>query len=605
MRGQTTGNHHANNSSKSEGNAMLKRIGKASLTILALALALSRASQAQSTTGTVTGTVTDPGNAVVVGAQITLTNNQTGLVKNNVTNRAGQYVLDFVPVGRYSLRVAEQGFNPEQRDNIDISAGQGIQINFALRVASATQSISVTSEDPLVSVGTSDLRTEVSSTQINELPVAHQDWTTLLQTASGVAQSNNGSAGSEAGSGIVINGLPATGYNLTVDGTNATQDAEHPSFGFSEAPNVINTINNDAIQEVSMVRGIAPASVSGTMAGNINIITKGGSNAFHGDVFELNEVNLYDARNQFSDTRPRTTFNQFGGAISGPVLPNKLFFFGSYTAVRLNAFTDVSDDVPTPYLLSISPTAYLSTLAYYPTVSQPADDPTAITVRFHQNGSTTRDDSNGVARIDYNLSGNNQFTARYTRGRPNYTNPTIITINPRTYQDRSDAYNASWIHSASRWTSNARFGYNRIRTSRVDQGFGADLEGLKLSPFNTNGAEFSLGAGSISTFEDSIAWTLGRHRVQFGGIFQKWNAGRTDLNTTNVQYSSLSDYENNIPAACASPLISRLSTSLNIRSAGMCKTITAYGLTSPSTSAFAMTTSPSPEKTQAASSTAA
>ena len=528
---------------------MLKRIGKASLIILALALALSRASQAQSTTGTVTGTVTDPGNAVVVGAQVTLTNTQTGLVKTNVTNRAGQYVLDFIPVGHYSLRVAEQGFNPEQRDNIDISAGQGIQINFALRVASATQSISVTSEDPLVSVGTSDLRTEVSSTQINELPVAHQDWTTLLQTASGVAQSNNGSAGSEAGSGIVINGLPATGYNLTVDGTNATQDAEHPSFGFSEAPNVINTINNDAIQEVSMVRGIAPASVSGTMAGNINIITKGGSNTFHGDVFELNEVNLYDARNQFSDTRPRTTFNQFGGAISGPVLPNKLFFFGSYTAVRLNAFTDVSDDVPTPYLLSISPAAYLSTLAYYPTVTQPADDPTAITVRFHQNGSTTRDDSNGVARIDYDLSGNNQFTARYTRGRPNYTNPTIITINPRTYQDRSDAYNASWIHSASRWTSNARFGYNRIRTSRVDQGFGADLEGLKLSPFNTNGAEFSLGAGSISTFEDSIAWTLGRHTVQFGGIFQKWNAGRTDLNTTNVQYSSLSDYENNIPSS--------------------------------------------------------
>jgi hypothetical protein len=205
--------------------------------------------------------------------------------------------------------------------------------------------------------------------------------------------------------------------------------------------------------------------------------------------------------------------------------------------------------VPTPYLLSISPAAYLSTLAYYPTVTQPADDPTAITVRFHQNGSTTRDDSNGVARIDYNLSGNNQFTARYTRGRPNYTNPTIITINPRTYQDRSDAYNASWIHSASRWTSNARFGYNRIRTSRVDQGFGADLEGLKLSPFNTNGAEFSLGAGSISTFEDSISWTLDRHTVQFGGIFQKWNAGRTDLNTTNVQYSSLSDYENNIPSS--------------------------------------------------------
>lgn len=526
----------------------LKNASK-SVVILMLVLAIGRAGRAQITTGTITGTVTDQSKAIVVGADVTLKSELTGLVKTTVTNRDGQYVVDFVPVGRYTLQISEAGFEPEERNDLVIAAAQGVQVDFTLHVQSANQSVVVTSETPLVSVGTTDMRTDVSATQINELPVAHQDWTTLLQTASGVAQSNNGSAGSEAGSGIVINGLPATGYNLTVDGTNATQDTEHPAFGFSEAPNVINTINNDAIQEISMVRGIAPASVSGTMAGNINIITKGGSNNFHGDVFELNEVDLYDARNQFEDSRPRTTFNQFGGSVSGPVMLNKLFFFGSYTAVRLNAFTDISDDVPTPYLIGLSPDAYLSTLALYPKVEQPADDPTAQTIRLHATGSTTRDDSNGVARLDYNLSGNNQFTVRYTRGRPNYTNPTIITINPRTYQDRSDAYNASWIHSALHWTSNARFGYNRIRTSRNDKGLGSDLEGLKFSPFNTNGAELVLGAGSVWTGEDGIAWTLGRHSLQFGGILQKLNAGRTDLNTTDFKYSDLSDYESNIPSS--------------------------------------------------------
>jgi hypothetical protein len=334
------------NIEESEANVMLKPIRWTSLIVLALVLSLT--GHTQSTTGTITGTVSDQSKAVVVGANMTLTNVLTGLVKNSTTNREGQYVFEFVPVGRYTLQVSSTGFGSEQRNKLDIAAAQGLQVDFTMHVQSANQSVVVTSEAPLVSVGTSDIRTDVSSTQINELPVAHQDWTTLLQTAAGVAQSNNGSAGSEAGSGIVINGLPATGYNLTVDGTNATQDAEHPAFGFSEAPNVINTINNDAIQEISMVRGIAPASVSGTMAGNINIITKGGANTFHGDLFELNEVSMYDARNQFEDSRPRTTFNQFGGAISGPVLPNKLFFFGSYTAVRLNAFADVSDEVPTP-----------------------------------------------------------------------------------------------------------------------------------------------------------------------------------------------------------------------------------------------------------------
>ena len=129
----------------SEGNAMLRRIKNTSFIVLTLALALGRATQAQSTTGTVTGTVTDPGDAVAVGAQVTLTNTLTGLVKTGVTNRTGQYVLGFIPVGHYSLQAVEQGFNPEQRDNIDVSAGQSIQINFTLHVASASQTISVTS----------------------------------------------------------------------------------------------------------------------------------------------------------------------------------------------------------------------------------------------------------------------------------------------------------------------------------------------------------------------------------------------------------------------------------------------------------------------------
>ncbi|MBT9332340.1 TonB-dependent receptor [Paracidobacterium acidisoli] len=503
---------------------------------------------AQSTTGTITGTVTDPGRAVVTGAQITLTNSLTGLVKTVVTNSTGQYVLDFIPVGIYTIRIEDPGFTPQQRGRIEIAAAQGIQINFSLHVQSVTQSVSVSSEAPLISVGTSDLRTQISSTQLNELPVSHQDWTSLLQTTPGIAQSDAGSAGSEDGSGIDINGLPGTGYNLTVDGTNAAQDMEHPAFGFSEAPNIINTVNNDAIQEVSMVRGIAPASVSGTMAGNINIITKGGTNAFHGDVYEINEENLYDARNQFETSRPRTTFNQFGGAISGPILPNKMFFFTSYEGVRYNAFTDVSDDVPTPYLISISPSVFASEFAAYPAVPQPADQPQAYTVNLHKTGSTVQNDSNGIVRLDYNQSGNNQYTVRYTRGRPYYNDPNIIVINPRIYQDHGDAYNASWIHSQGQWVSNARFGYNRLRSSRDDVGIAQDFEGVSFSGFSTGGSELFLKAGDIWTGEESIAWTHGHHTIQTGGIIQKWNAGRTDLNTTDVSYSSLSDFQSNIPS---------------------------------------------------------
>ncbi len=528
---------------------MLRRITRACFVIFAVVSIGWHNSNAQSTTGTITGTVTDQSQAVVVGAQVTLTNVLTGLIKTNTTNRAGQYVLDFIPVGKYSVRVSARGFNSEQRDAIEISASEDVQLNFALHLQSVNQSVTVTSEAPLISVGESDQRTEVTSAQLNELPVAHQDWTTLLQTTPGVAQTNNGSAGSEAGSGIVINGLPATGYNLTVDGTNATQDVEHPAFGFSGEPNIINTINNDAIQEVSMVRGIAPASVSGTMAGNINIITKGGTNAFHGDAYEINEENLYDARNQFLTTRPRTTFNQFGAAISGPFIKNKLFFFSSYEGVRFNALAAVGDNVPTPYLIGISPSVYQSIFATFPSVPQPAGDPTATTAYLNETGSSVQDDENFVVRMDYNQNEHNQYSARYVRARPRYTNPNIIAINPRVYDDHSDMYNASWIHSGSTWVSNARFGLDKISTSRIDEAYGQGYEGVSFNGFGTGGTELVEQPGKVLTFEESISWTRQRNTFQAGGILQRLNDGRTDLNNTNVKYSSLSDFINDIPSS--------------------------------------------------------
>src|SRR6185437_17017684 len=98
--------------------------------------------------------------------------------------------------------------------------------------------------------------------------------------------------------------------------------------------------------------------IGDTLSGNINIITKGGSDEFHGGVYEQNEVSLYDARNQFLVSRPRTTFNQYGGSIGGPILRRKLFFFGNYEGAQAHSLAVVSGTVPSPYLESISPSVY-------------------------------------------------------------------------------------------------------------------------------------------------------------------------------------------------------------------------------------------------------
>src|SRR5207245_7795555 len=106
------------------------------------------------------------------------------------------------------------------------------------------------------------------------------------------------------------------------------------AFVFYNQPNIINTSNEDAISEVSVVKGIVPASVGGTVSGNVNLITKSGSNQFHGSLYEMNDVAAYNARNQFLTKKPGSTLNQYGGSLGGPILKDKLFLFGCYEGVR-------------------------------------------------------------------------------------------------------------------------------------------------------------------------------------------------------------------------------------------------------------------------------
>ncbi len=156
---------------------------------------------------------------------------------------------------------------------------------------------------------------------------------------------------------------------MTVDGTSGSLNPELPSVGFYQGFNQINTVNSDAIAEVSITKGITPASVSGTMSGNVNIITKSGSNAFHGTLLEFNSLSDYNARNQFLTTKQRSTSNQYGGSLGGPILKNKLFFFVNYQGIRVSAFDALNGTVPTPLFdkeaIAAQP-KYASEMALFP-----------------------------------------------------------------------------------------------------------------------------------------------------------------------------------------------------------------------------------------------
>lgn len=505
----------------------------------------------QINTGTVTGIVTDATHSAIPHARLQIRNEHTGLLKSAVAGNDGQFTFHFLPIGNYDLTVQVSGFQKLERRGLSLVAGQTLRLNLELAVGSVRQTVTVSGQGTLLNLASSHQLQTVTNREVRELPQQKLDWTALMNLGTGmstISSSAGGAINTGNTGGFVMNGMSEQAMNLTVDGTNASSDPEEPAFGFYQQPNVINTVNTDAIGEVSVVKGIMPASVGGTLSGNVNIITKNGTNEFHGDLFEVNAVSAYEARNQFLSTRPPATFNQYGGSLGGPILHDRMFFFGSYEGVRSSAFKPLSDDVPTPYLESISPAIYTPIFAAFPKIPQPANDPTALTARFNGVGSTVQNDANGVGRLDYYFSPTNQLSLRYTRSQPFDSSPRVIAINPRVFKAHDDMYNANFIHSAGTWTSSTRVGYNSLHFFRIDEGFNADLEGVSCCGFDAGGSEYYILAGNTFTSQEDVAVNHGRHSIEFGGIVQRQNTAHTDLNTASFSYSSLSDFQNNVPS---------------------------------------------------------
>lgn len=521
---------------------MAKRGLKRSAILVAFLLAGVATGFSQLNTGTITGAVTDPSGAVIPGARIVITNDQTGLTRTATSNPAGQYTAGFLPIGPYSAVITAKGFASQTRRSLQLSASQVLTLDFKLRIGTAAQTVTVTSGQTLMNYTSPEQRTTLGTTNVHQLPLSKQDWSSLLSTSVPGVHS--------AVDSVSMNGLPPGAMNLTVDGTDAQTDPEMPTLGSYQSFNSINTINTAAIAQISVTKGIAPASAGSGMAGNINIITRGGTNQFHGSAFEYNQISALDARNPFLSNKPRTVFNEFGGSLGGPIMKNRLFFFGSYEGVQNPAFSLTSGDVPTPEFvkstLAVAP-EYAPVFDAFPAPNQPYA-PDAITGFYESAGSDTKNDNNTVARLDYNINSANQLTLRFTRGRPFRNQPNLISINPRTYIGKSNMYNAQFTHSAGVWTAATRFGLNWTNEQRLDHGFASGLDQIQFSGFDSSGAEDFELFGKTLTFQEDVSFIHGRHTVSFGGIVQYFDNGRIDDSTNSFSYSNLSDFLGNIPS---------------------------------------------------------
>ena len=297
---------------------------------------------AQAVYGTIVGTITDQTGAAVPGAKITITDTGRNVTNNVSSNDSGNFTQRFLIVGRYRVRVEAQGFKAYQQDNIAVSVDSETRIDIKLEVGDVTQTLEVTAEAGILKTERSDVATTYSDKTITELPVLNRRFTNFqLMTPGVVAWPTSLTAASaenpQGSYRMLVNGQSFAGTSHLLDGT----DNHDAVLGWI----VINP-TLESVTEAKITTANYDAEFGVASAGVVSAQTKSGTNALHGSVFEFLRNNVMQARNPFTQSRPipnsngrlipLTQWNQFGASIGGPVLKNKLFYFGDYQGTRRN-----------------------------------------------------------------------------------------------------------------------------------------------------------------------------------------------------------------------------------------------------------------------------
>ena len=505
---------------------------------------------AQITTASVNGTVTDATGAGVPNASLRLEETSRGVSRTAVSSAAGRFTFDFVTIGTYRLTVSAAGFSDKVRTGLNLSSGQDLDLPVQLDVQQQSQSVEVSAAPADIDTSTAVQIATLNDAQVHDLPVAHLDWSNLLTDSPGTTKPpfiTNLNSTSPLGSGININGLPSAGYNFTVDGTNNSSDVNFPAFNVYQGVSLINTVNNDSIQELTTQRAIAPAIVGGGMSGNINIVTKSGTNSYHGSLHELNETAAYDARNQLLSTKPGTTYNDYGGSIGMPIIRNKLFFFGAFEMASVHTAKLISGGVPSPFLRSTAPAVYAPLLNLFPLAPQPSD-PKGTTSQYSGPGTAKQEDNNGVYRMDYYVNSNNILFGRWVRSRPYAYSPALIAANPRQFFDRGDAVNFTYTHSGARFAENTRVALNRIMMIRTDALTDPNFANVTFG-WSSVGAKQETDWGSYYTVQEAVVYSRGKQTIQFGGIFERQVTLNEQFSPTAITYANLAQFTANTPSA--------------------------------------------------------
>src|SRR5438067_6048855 len=298
----------------------MKKLQFCLVTLSLLALSLGAFAQIQN--GQFTGTVTDPSSAAISGAKVTVTNVGTNLSVTTTTDQTGLYKFNEMPPGTYRITSEAQGFKTVTNTNLVLSAGTIQRADFKMQLGQTREVVEVTGEASTINTEDSKLSNTVTSTQVANLPLNGRNIYDLIQMAPGAV--NVHGVLTENGANTVVNGLRENFNGFMINGES--------NKGLSGG--VVNQPIEDTVQEFQQLTLNMSAQYGNSAGSSTNIITKAGTNAYHGSGWEFLRNDYFDANdfflNQSGTPRQALRFNQFGGTFGGPIMKDKMFFFLSF-----------------------------------------------------------------------------------------------------------------------------------------------------------------------------------------------------------------------------------------------------------------------------------
>ena len=548
------------------------------LGIVCVAVVLSLPVFSQTTMGRILGTVSDQSGASVAGAAVVITDVQRGTTRAVATDASGDYAVPELQPGIYKVRAEAKGFKVVERVNIAVEVGQDVRVDIALPTGQVSETVVVNAEVPLVNTTSATLGGTLSNVEINDLPLNGRNYENLLQLRPGVMRYPGGGFSTTS-----TNGLRAEDNAYFIEGLFNSEPYSGQAIinGAGIAGDSATILPIDSIQEFN-VEELAPAEFGWKPGAVVNVGLKSGTNQIHGTAFAFGrDGDIFDARNFFNSVpnpKLQRTLEQYGVSVGGPIVKDKVFFFGAYEG-QIYDVGNSYGGVTSPSMVPMStngtclflgtgdcadsiPNVIADLQAGGVPVSQASLNIAGCnlsggTVTCNGTGFPTNNNPNinipngfpndvtvynTVGKVDFNLNQNQRLSGMYFFGNNTGTVEDFSELQSRWRSDihtRAQVAGGSWTWTPNpRWVNEVRFGYNRLYQPTLpgDLNTPASSYGLDTGvsgPFTGGlprigfGGYFTTlggfkwpkfqGPDSITQFTDHVSYTAGKHSFKFGG----------------------------------------------------------------------------------------